>query len=47
MGDAEGANVIVSEAVGLIRSIEPAAAIIERMVAEAEARIRATARNFT
>jgi nitronate monooxygenase len=40
-GDASVSAPIVGEAIGLIQSIEPAAAIIERMVAEAEQRLRA------
>jgi nitronate monooxygenase len=36
-GDAAHASPIVGEAVGLVRSVEPAAAILERIVAEAEA----------
>ena len=36
-GDASIAATIVGEAVGLIDAIEPAAVILERMVAEAEA----------
>lgn len=40
-GDVDNTSVFISEAVGLIRSIEPVAVIIERIVAEAEARIRA------
>ena len=36
-GDASIAATIVGEAVGLIEAIEPAAVILERMVAEAEA----------
>lgn len=35
-GDTENASAIVGEAVGLIHTVEPAAAILERMVAEAE-----------
>jgi nitronate monooxygenase len=35
-GDAQNGSAIVGEAVGLIRSVEPAAAILERMVSEAE-----------
>jgi Dioxygenases related to 2-nitropropane dioxygenase len=35
-GDIENANVFISESVGLIRSIEPVAEIIARMVSEAE-----------
>jgi nitronate monooxygenase len=35
-GDAQSATAIVGEAVGIIRSVEPAAAILEGMVAEAE-----------
>ena len=36
-GDASVAATIVGEAVGLIHAIEPAAAILERIVSEAEA----------
>jgi nitronate monooxygenase len=36
-GDPERSNTFVGEAVGLIRTIEPAAAVIERMTAEAAA----------
>lgn len=43
-GDMEVAATIIGEGVGLVRRIEPAEAILDRMVAEAEARIRATAR---
>ena len=39
--DPQGSNTFVGEAAGLIHAIEPAAAIIERIVAEAEARIAA------
>ena len=38
-GDIENANVFISESVGLIRSIEPVAEIIARMVSEAEKRL--------
>ena len=38
-GDPEGSNTFIGEAAGLIHAIEPAAVIIARMVAEAEARI--------
>jgi nitronate monooxygenase len=44
-GDPEGSNTFIGEAAGLIHAIEPVAAIIERMVAEAEARISGTARD--
>lgn len=40
-GDAENSNTFVGEGAGLIHSVEPAGEIIGRMVAEAEARIRA------
>jgi nitronate monooxygenase len=43
-GDTENASAIVGEAVGLIRSVEPAAAILERMVAEAEALLKGAPR---
>lgn len=36
-GDVEGANTFVGEGTGLIRSVEPAADILERTVSEAEA----------
>lgn len=39
-GDVEGSNTVVGEGVGLIRSIEAAATIIEQMVVDAEKRIR-------
>lgn len=39
-GDASVAATIVGEAVGLIHAIEPAAEIVERMVAEAETLLR-------
>jgi nitronate monooxygenase len=42
-GRADGANVFISESVGLIRSVEPVATIIEQMVADAEAVIRTAA----
>lgn len=42
-GDPDHSNVFISESVGLIRSIEPVAAIIERIVAEAETCMRAGA----
>ena len=38
-GDPEGSNTFIGEAAGLISAIEPAAGLIERMAAEAEARI--------
>ncbi len=38
-GDPEGSNTFIGEAAGLIHAIAPAAVIIDRMVAEAEARI--------
>jgi nitronate monooxygenase len=44
-GDPEGSNTFIGEAAGLIHAIEPVAAIIERMVAEAEVRISGTARD--
>jgi nitronate monooxygenase len=40
IGDASIAATIVGEGVGLIHAIEPAAAIVERMVAEAEALLK-------
>ena len=43
-GDASTAAVIVGEGIGLIRSIEPAATIVERMVAQAEFTLRRGAR---
>ena len=43
-GDATRAAPIVGEGIGLIRSIEPAAVIIERMVAQAEMALRRGAR---
>jgi nitronate monooxygenase len=43
-GDPDASNTFVGEGVGLIRGIEPAAAIIARMVEEAESRIDAAAR---
>jgi nitronate monooxygenase len=39
-GDPEHAAVWFGEAAGLVHSIEPAAVIVERMVAEAAARLR-------
>jgi nitronate monooxygenase len=42
-GDPEGSNTFVGEAVGLIRSIEPAADIIASIVAEGERRLAAAA----
>jgi hypothetical protein len=36
-GDPERSNTFVGEAVGLIRAIEPAGAVVERMAAEAAA----------
>jgi nitronate monooxygenase len=39
-GDASVAATIVGEAVGLIQAIEPAAGIVERIVAEAEALLK-------
>jgi nitronate monooxygenase len=44
-GDATHASPIVGEAVGLVRSVEPAAVILERIVAEAEALLKAAARH--
>ncbi|RMF11288.1 MAG: nitronate monooxygenase, partial [Alphaproteobacteria bacterium] len=38
-GDVQNYGVIVGEAVGLVKAIEPAAAILERMVAQAEAQL--------
>jgi nitronate monooxygenase len=46
-GDAQNATAIVGEAVGLIRSVEPAAAILEGMVAEAERLLSAAPRFIT
>jgi nitronate monooxygenase len=43
-GDASVAATIVGEGVGMIHAIEPAAAILERMVAEAEALLKGAAR---
>ena len=43
-GDTERAAVVVGEAVGLIREVMPAAEIIRRVVAEAEARLEAGAK---
>jgi nitronate monooxygenase len=43
-GDPQGSNTFVGEVVGLVHEIEPVAAIIARMVAEAEAIIRAGTR---
>jgi nitronate monooxygenase len=42
-GRVDGANVFISESVGLIRSVAPVATIIEQMVADAEAVIRTAA----
>ncbi len=42
-GCADGANVFISESVGLIRSVAPVATIIEEMVHDAEAVIRTAA----
>ena len=39
-GDPEGSNTFVGEAVGLIHSIEPAGAIVSRLVSEAEDRLQ-------
>jgi nitronate monooxygenase len=46
-GDVQHATAIVGEAVGLIRSVEPAAVILERMVAEAERLLSAGPRYIT
>jgi len=46
-GDAQQATAIVGEAVGLIHSVEPAAVILERMVAEAERLLAAGPRYIT
>ena len=35
-GDPEGSNTFIGEAVGLIRSIEPAGEVLQRMAREAE-----------
>jgi nitronate monooxygenase len=43
-GDARVAATIVGEGVGLIHAIEPARVILERMVAEAEALLKAAGR---
>jgi nitronate monooxygenase len=43
-GDAAIAATIVGEGVGLIHAIEPAAVILERMVAEAEALLKGAGR---
>jgi nitronate monooxygenase len=37
VGDPERANTFVGEAIGLIRTIDPAGAVVERMAAEAAA----------
>ena len=42
-GDMEVAATIIGEGVGLVHSVEPAAAILDRMVAQAEARLSAFA----
>jgi nitronate monooxygenase len=42
--DAANASAIIGEAVGLIHTVEPAAAILERMVAEAEALLKGAPR---
>lgn len=41
-GDTEIANTFVGEAVGMIRSIEPAGLILDQIVSDAEARLRAS-----
>jgi nitronate monooxygenase len=46
-GDAANGGAIIGEAVGLIRSVEPAAAILERMVAEAGALLKGAGRYVT
>jgi nitronate monooxygenase len=46
-GDASVAATIVGEGIGLIQSIEPAAVILERMVAEAEQLLSGAARYIT
>ena len=46
-GHADGANVFISESVGLIRSVAPVATIIEEMVVEAEATIRGATKKFS
>ena len=43
-GDPEGSNTFIGEAVGLIRSIEPAGEVLERMAREAEDLLIAGAR---
>ena len=39
-GDPDGSNTFVGEVVGLIRGIEPATEIINRMIRDAESRFR-------
>jgi nitronate monooxygenase len=46
-GHADGANVFISESVGLIRSVAPVATIIEEMVVEAEAAIRGATKKLS
>jgi nitronate monooxygenase len=46
-GHADGANVFISESVGLIRSVAPVATIIEEMVVEAEATIRGVTKKLS
>jgi nitronate monooxygenase len=46
-GHADGANVFISESVGLIRSVAPVATIIEEMVVEAEATIRGATKKLS
>jgi nitronate monooxygenase len=45
-GDPEGSNTFIGEAAGLIRGIEPAGVIIDRMVREAAQRLSAGARDL-
>ena len=42
-GDADNAGVFFGEAAGLIHEVEPAATIIERVVADADRTLKATA----
>ena len=46
-GHADGANVFISESVGIIRSVAPVATIIEEMVVEAEATIRGATKKLS
>jgi nitronate monooxygenase len=45
-GDPEGSNTFIGEAAGLIRGIEPAGVIIDRMVREASDRIAGVPREL-